>query len=352
MDGDITVESEYERGSVFTVTLPQEVTHKQTEPLNYTGKREETAAFTAPMAKVLVVDDIEFNRRVMTGLLSPWQMEVHKAAGGKEAIRMAEENQYDLIFMDHMMDELDGVETAQAIRELPGAGYADIPIIAVSANAVSGMREYFLKKGFEDFIAKPIEIPALEALIARCIPQSKHGGGSVKPKNAAFMPAVGREFIQGRLDLLKHYAWHFQQGAEADDEYLLRFTNLIASFRAGATDENISETARILEDAGRERDMAVIKEQLPRFYNILREHFEKPERELNDFDNTGFKEGIGRLIEALEKADWRSIDRIITELRNLNVNKENQDVFIALYDMVLMRETGRLESFLKDFGGN
>jgi signal transduction histidine kinase/CheY-like chemotaxis protein len=139
--------------------------------------------FTAPSAKILIVDDIEINLEVAKGLLELYQMDITTALSGKEAVRLAEKNDYDIIFMDHMMPEMDGIEACAAIRarekertpefpkESPEAG--ETPIIALTANAVSGMRELFIEKGFTDYITKPIEISRMDFIISKWIPREK-----------------------------------------------------------------------------------------------------------------------------------------------------------------------------------
>jgi CheY-like chemotaxis protein len=131
--------------------------------------------FTAPAAKILIVDDISSNLRVAKELMAPYKTEVHTCLSGTEALQMVQKNKYDIVFMDHMMPGMDGLETTAAIRALdPGNEYyLKLPVIALTANAVSGQRELFLKRGLNDFIAKPIDIKQLNAVLERWIPQGK-----------------------------------------------------------------------------------------------------------------------------------------------------------------------------------
>ncbi|MCH5271502.1 MAG: response regulator [Lachnospiraceae bacterium] len=129
--------------------------------------------FTAPDACVLVVDDNLMNIRVLEGLLRPYKVGVAIATSGAEALEKIENMSYDVVFMDHMMPEMDGVETLQRIRQKQGSYYKKVPIVAVTANAVGGMREVFLREGFRDFIAKPIEVSVLERVLKRVLPQDK-----------------------------------------------------------------------------------------------------------------------------------------------------------------------------------
>ena len=129
--------------------------------------------FTAPSAHVLVVDDNRMNIRVVEGLLKEYQIRVTYAANGHEALELIENMSYDFVFMDHMMPEMDGVETMHRIRDKVGHYYQKVPIIALTANAAPGNREMFLEEGFNDFISKPIELSVLERVLRRNLPEEK-----------------------------------------------------------------------------------------------------------------------------------------------------------------------------------
>ena len=129
--------------------------------------------FIAPAAHVLVVDDNRMNIRVVEGLLKEYQIRVSYAVSGKEALQLVENMSYDFVFMDHMMPEVDGIETMRRMREKVGHYYRKLPIIALTANAAPGNREMFLEEGFDDFISKPIEISVLERVLKRNLPAEK-----------------------------------------------------------------------------------------------------------------------------------------------------------------------------------
>ena len=129
--------------------------------------------FIAPASSILVVDDNMMNVKVVEGLLRPYQIKVFAAYSGKEALKKIESMDYDFVFMDHMMPEMDGVETMHRIRQKPGKYFQTVPIIALTANAIGGAREMFLAEGFQDFVAKPIELSVLERVLLRYIPQQK-----------------------------------------------------------------------------------------------------------------------------------------------------------------------------------
>ncbi|WP_424244590.1 PAS domain S-box-containing protein [Elusimicrobium posterum] len=165
MGGKISVKSEYEKGSVFSIELhlpeAEESMLKQEEAVNY--------KFAAPKAKVLLVDDIDINVIVAEAILEEYKIVPDTALNGKEAVEMAQKNKYDLIFMDHMMPEMDGVEATQIIRA-SGAS-KDTPIVALTANAISGAKEMFLANGFNGFITKPINKQELAADLIKWLPE-------------------------------------------------------------------------------------------------------------------------------------------------------------------------------------
>jgi len=168
MDGNVTVKSVYGEGSVFSVLLPLPA-GKQSDISAY---KEASVSFTAPDAKILVVDDIEINVVITASMLETYKIISDDAYSGKEAIKKASEKDYDLIFMDHMMPEMDGVEAVGEIRKM-GGKLAEIPIIALTANAVSGAKNMFLSNGFSDFISKPVEISELARTLVNFLPKDK-----------------------------------------------------------------------------------------------------------------------------------------------------------------------------------
>jgi signal transduction histidine kinase/CheY-like chemotaxis protein len=132
-------------------------------------------SFTAPSARVLVVDDISTNLKVIKGLLSPYEVKTDVCLSGREAVALARTNRYDLVFMDHMMPDMDGVATTVAIRGIdPGDPYyTELPIIALTANAIVGQREIFLSSGMDDFLAKPVELQKLGVMLKKWLPGEK-----------------------------------------------------------------------------------------------------------------------------------------------------------------------------------
>ena len=153
---------------LYSLNFCQVVNHETTASFVET---DYAMNFIAPQAQVLIVDDNEMNLKVATGLLQPLQMQIDTANSGRKAIEMVQKKRYDIVFMDHMMPVMDGVETTQTIRKFDDAYLQEMPIIALTANAVIGAREIFKEAGMNDFVAKPIEINDICTKIRKWLPE-------------------------------------------------------------------------------------------------------------------------------------------------------------------------------------
>jgi len=179
MEGEIRVESEPGAGSLFVVRLPQKSANDSiigTAFENYLNqerteyksrdRRGQIVYEPMPYGKVLLVDDMETNLYVAIGLLRPYGLRIETVSSGFDAINLIEKgNVYDIVFMDHMMPEMDGIETTKRLRD---SGY-EHPIVALTANALAGQAEIFLKSGFDEFISKPIDVRQLDSALKRLI---------------------------------------------------------------------------------------------------------------------------------------------------------------------------------------
>ena len=165
MGGTIGVESTYGVGSTFYFEVPQRIKDSTPagtlEHFEYDSQDDDEAInFTAPDARVLIVDDNKLNLMIEKALFRPLMMNITTASSGMEAIKLVKENGYDLLFMDHFMPEMDGVETVQVIRKLEGNPNQNIPIVALTADAISGVRDEMISAGMDDFLSKPIQMKA------------------------------------------------------------------------------------------------------------------------------------------------------------------------------------------------
>ena len=179
MHGTVGVESVYGQGSDFWVRLPQTVIDAAPcGPYRESVQREEglhQASFSAPDAVVLLVDDQPINQKVCLGLLEPYGMQVFTAASGPEAIERMTQVWPDLVLMDHMMPGMDGVEATTRIRAMGKKDpyFAVVPILALTANAMKGAREFFLANGFNDFLSKPMDLDKLDRILGAWVPEDK-----------------------------------------------------------------------------------------------------------------------------------------------------------------------------------
>ncbi|MDR2500514.1 MAG: response regulator [Treponema sp.] len=188
-----------------------------------TGEPELERFFTAPDARILVVDDIPTNIKVAGGFLAPYQAAVDTCLSGAEALELVKRREYDLIFMDHMMPDMDGIRTAAAIREWeqqPGHTRRQVPIVVLTANAVLGVKNLYLEKGFNAYLAKPIETAKLNAIMRAWIPREKQlQKGAAETERKGLLDGVlvpGVDLEKGKrqyreeayLEVLRSYGVH------------------------------------------------------------------------------------------------------------------------------------------------
>ena len=180
MGGKISVESVYGEGSCFTVVIPQQVRDahaigdfRETYHKYLAEETREKESFTAPGAKVLVVDDNTMNLLVAEKLLARTKVQVTTCQSGRECLDWMRREYFDVILLDHMMPEMDGMETLAKSKELEGNRCVNTPVIALTANAVQGAREEYIRAGFHDYLSKPIEPKRLEEMLQKYISQKK-----------------------------------------------------------------------------------------------------------------------------------------------------------------------------------
>lgn len=167
MGGDVSFESEYGKGTKFIVNVWQEMGYEEKSAELGENVEEAPEDIEINSGRILIVDDNELNCDVASGIMELLGMSTKTVMSGFECLQLLKEGeQFDLIFMDHMMPEMDGVETMKKIREL-GESMNSIPIILLTANAVTGVREEMLKEGFDDFLSKPIDVDELQRILAR-----------------------------------------------------------------------------------------------------------------------------------------------------------------------------------------
>ncbi|MCL1815606.1 MAG: ATP-binding protein [Treponema sp.] len=314
MNGTIHVKSEVNWGSVFTVSIPQMATDsgilgkklaKNLEQFQSNGEKQlkRSQVVFEPMAygKVLIVDDVESNLYVAKGLMSPYGLSIETVTSGFEAIdRIKAGNMYDIVFMDHMMPEMDGIETTKKIR---GIGYTQ-PVVALTANAVVGQSEVFLENGFDGFISKPIDVRQLNAMLKKFVrdkqppkviedavlsaeklrqPQAANGTAETAAQ-LSIDPELAEIFVRDARKSLAALETIGKKNGAFDDEDMQIFTvnaHGMKSALANVGETDLSAAALRLEQAGKAKDTALIAAETQAFLDDLRAVTEKlaPQKE-------------------------------------------------------------------------
>ncbi len=353
----------------------------------FTDKDEgENINFVAPEAHILIVDDNSVNLTVAKGLLEPLQMSVDLASSAGEAIAMMNEISYDAIFMDHMMPEVDGIEATHIIRRLMPE-YDGIPIIALTANAVSGAKEMFLAEGMDDFVAKPIDLKDITAKLFKWLPKEK-----IVPISAeqAEQDAKEKQFLQpevniegldtktaidhlGSYDLfmtvLKEYYFSIDKKADTiqshyDSGKIHDYTIEVhalksASRQIGAME--LADTAAELEKAGNDNNIALIKEKtMPMLAvyrsmkDLLRPHIPEAEapKETVAATNDDILPLLDKLSEALECFDTLQIDEVVEEMSGFSYSSDaQQECFSKLKDAAEISDIDSIGNIVAEWRG-
>ncbi|MGN0551801.1 MAG: ATP-binding protein [Oscillospiraceae bacterium] len=271
-------------------------------------RRNASVKFIAPEAKILIVDDNAVNLKVAAGLMKPYQMKVFTADSGPKAIEMLEaERDFDIVFMDHMMPVMDGVEAVGIIRKKSDEYFRNVPIVALTANTVNDSKNMFLRSGFNDFLAKPIEVSMLERILKKHLPKAlrknsldhlvapayngperrKTDKPPEKENSVMFSPEKGLSYTSGDEDIyneiLMVYAdngdeMHRRIGSlfEKQDwkDYVIEVHALKStSLSIGA--EPLSELAKELEFAGKEGKYDIISAKNEKLLSMYSEVLEK-----------------------------------------------------------------------------
>jgi signal transduction histidine kinase/CheY-like chemotaxis protein/HPt (histidine-containing phosphotransfer) domain-containing protein len=320
--------------------------------------------FTAETAKVLIVDDNSINLTVAEGLLEPLNMQIDTALSGNEAIKKISHNTYDLILMDHMMPELDGIETTHIIRRFHPE-YEHVPIIALTANAMGDAQQMFIKEGLNDFIAKPIEVRMLVTVIHKWLPKAKIKKRTVSIKNTndnkTILPDIPELDIKGavklvgseklfmtiladyyraipkKLELIKQYKdnedWH---------NYTVEVHALkSASRQIGAG--KLSEMAAALEAAGNANDIDTIMADTDAALELYSHYKDLLAPVFPDKKDTGDKPPVPKtvllgafdeMMQAINDLDMDQMEAVIAKLDNYHYEGENEDLYKKLSEAV------------------
>lgn len=370
MGSELQVHSVYGEGSTFFFDVEQKVVDP--EPIgdiysrldNMIKQYEYRVTIIAPEARVLVVDDNSMNRKIFGSLLKQTQIQVDTASSGAKCLDMVQKEYYDLIFMDHLMPGMDGVEALHRLKELDGNLCKDVPVIALTANAFTGAREKYLSLGFDAFLSKPIVTEKLEALLREMLPQDLV---TEIPLSAA-QPAPDGE---NRLPAVDGVNWEFAKLHVQDQDILLEglrmfYQNLDKDYRdigelARRVDEpdgldtyrirvhalkstaamvgvlSVSELAKLLEHAAKEgrtdkiaADTPTLLEELLKMKERLSPVMEQEEDQKPMGDPSELPPLLDALRAAMDGMDIQAADSALAQINAHTYEPELQEILDEL----------------------
>ena len=384
MGSRLQVESVYGKGSTFYFTIKQRIAdRKPVGEIRYAlrhsgGEHQYHEMFHAPEACILVVDDNEINRRVFVKLLERTCMQIDEAGGGEACLEMIRNKKYDVIFMDHMMPGMDGIETFRRIRQGDSI-CRDVPVVILTANVTLEHRDIYEEEGFNDYLSKPVEPERLEYVILRLLDKNKvtymmediAGNEEEKLQNDIRLPAIEGVFWKKALEKFHSKETVFAMAKvfygtlsgeaagitslyeeEIDHEegmknYRIRVHGL-KSAAASVGAMRLSGIARSLEEAAIQRNTDQIKAIHPmliREIKILEERMREmfPEEEKYPWEeHIDLKALLGKLCEAMQRDDIDGADAVVEELKQYTYEESLQAPLEELFVMVANLEYKRV----------
>lgn len=374
MGSELKVKSEYLKGSEFYFDIKQKIVN--IEPLGDFKERiiseDEngySVSYTAPGANVLIVDDNSMNRDVFIGLLKPTQIQVYEAASGEECIAVLQTQRFDVVFLDHMMPGMDGMETFQIIKKKKLC--EDTPVIMFTANVMAGEREKFLNEGFKDFLAKPIIPERLDEILINYLPKELVKLGNAdklvplknKQNNLPQLDEFDFEYALGLLkseellmqslenfkDMLRYIPGKLKvlsDGIE-QEENLKNYRIEVHALKGTAATVGallLSKVARLLEVAAAEGNIAKIKILHPVLLEEIQKHKERVtvlfHEEKQEIENKELIESyLSMLSMGLMQEDYDTADFMIGEINKYQYINEIQVLIDELAGQILNMET-------------
>ena len=367
MNSKLEIYSEYGKGSEFSFKIPQQVVwwekignfnSRYTKLLD--SNTEYQVSFRAPDACVLVVDDTKMNIVVFEGLLKETEINVDWATSGNEMLEIVSKKRYDAIFIDHRMPGMSGVEAFHAMQNLEDNKNSGVPCVALTANVVSGAREYYLREGFTDYLSKPVDSKLLETMLARMLPPEKVFLPNDRTKQVKKKKSIEDQLkaidgisvptaIQncGSIDILmvalKEYYSTIKKRADDIESYsrykdYRNYTIQVHSLKSsskliGALE--LSEKAAYLERCGDEENGVVIAAKTPELLKLYRSYsvmlaplFDEDSAEKGEMLTVEkFNEAMTAVKEFAESFDFSAIDAIIEEVDKYTLPEEVKEKF-------------------------
>ena len=383
MGSELQVESKYGLGSKFSFSLRQTVI-KWEELGDYEAAYKASLAsrgkyhekFRAPKAEILVVDDTPMNLEVFINLLKKTEIKIETAATGEEALSLAFDKEYDVIFLDHMMPDKDGIETLHEMRERKDAPNLQTPVICLTANAISGAREKYLAEGFDNYLTKPIDSVKLEEMLIEYLPEEKiipaesdedaetdETGDNMRiPDYITGISEIDTDTgikncggIEEYMKTVEIYAKAVKDNADETEQFwksadiknaTIKIHALKSSSRIiGATD--LGELAQELENAGNENDTEKLGERIDELlyrYRKIGEALspligvdEPNESDLNPISEDELGQMYTAISEFISVSDYDSVVDLIEALKGYRVpdnEKERRNALIKAADEV------------------
>ena len=371
MDSQLVVHSEYGKGSKFSFEIEQTISNSEKigdimenykKAVSFMEKYTET--LIAPAAHLLFVDDTEINLEVIKGLLKNTKIQLDMVMSGEEALEKVCENVYDIIFIDHRMPKMDGIETLSAMKKLSGNRCKNKPCIALTANAISGAREMYIKAGFTDYITKPISPRTLEDIIRKYLPKSlietvepsqeSSGTNTTSDSNDELPQIEGIDMATcmeycGTKEILTDMLLRFYKTIQpASDElesllakedlenYRIKVHALKSSAKLVGAME-LSAKAAELEHDSEEHNLEIVNEKTPALLDLYRSYLEKLSNFVNNIKISNsektsispeeFSQKLNSLAKIVDDFDSIQMDEWLKEMSKFEIPDESSDLF-------------------------
>lgn len=357
MGGQLEVKSRYGEGSEFSFDILQKVVAKESAEIS--EEEKDDRSFTAPGARILVVDDNDMNCKVAKGLLAPLKMQIDIAKDGREALDSIVKNRYHLVFMDHMMPVMDGVEATKKLRAMEDEYCQTVPVIALSANAMKDAKELFDEAGMNGFVAKPIDVKEITRTIRKWLPEKLmiYEGIDVSEgiKNSG-----SQELL---ISLMGDFYTVIDSKANKIEKCLA--DNLIRDFtiEVHALKSNsrligameLSEEFKELEELGNAEDIEALKIKTPKVlthYRSYKELLKAYKKDNNDKLREASLEEINMYLngihDGVEAFDLDMVDEAMNKLEECKLSDDCNDLMeelrvavsdVAMEDIIRITET-------------
>jgi signal transduction histidine kinase/DNA-binding response OmpR family regulator len=378
MNGEISAESKFGKGSAFTIRLPQGTVagssvlgRELAESLGLfrLGRAEQMKKMPQitrdymPYGKILIVDDMETNLYVAKGLLTPYGLSIETSLSGFDAIEKIKKGaNYDIIFMDHFMPKMDGIEAVKIIR---GMGYTR-PIVALTANALTGQSEIFMANGFDGYISKPIDIRQMNVTLnklirdkypveiveaARKIKNSRAGDNSANETPLPFINSeLAKVFTRDAEKAAAELKAILEKNNNFNDKDFKSYVINVHAMKSALTnigETELSDVAIKLEQAGRARDIAVMTGETPAFLNSLltviekinpKEFDENGEKAFAENDEDWLLEKFAAIRSACAEYDKKTAKAVLAEIRQKIQTQPVNELLDAIAEHLLHSE--------------